>query len=52
MKKKIKDLTKEECDKFCEKQPDCHGCPFYLNWEYCFMNEMFEEVEVDDLRQN
>lgn len=47
-KKKIKDLTLEECNAICDKQTNCYDCPFYLNYEYCFMNELFKEVEVDE----
>ena len=30
MKKKIKDLTREEVDKICNKYVSCDGCPFEL----------------------
>ena len=53
MKKKIKDLTLEECRKICARSSSCYNCPFFddnlrkcrpvidlLDWE--------QEVEVDD----
>ena len=48
MKKKIKDLTHEEREKICEKHPNCDDCPFDINYEYCFKDKLFAEVEVDE----
>lgn len=48
MKKKIKDLTREERNKLCNKYDDCSHCPF-KNGEYCWLAvDSFYEVEVDE----
>ena len=50
MKKKIKDLTLEECRKICEKQDSCSDCPIYD--EICGIRiiriHLEREVEVDE----
>ena len=58
MKKKIKDLTREEFDKICEKYDNsCYGCPFkhlyncrdlrdYLKSQD-HLKMLEEEIEVD-----
>ena len=52
MKKKIKDLTLEECRKICEKQRFCNGCPFYGHDNHCMYvgdaSHIDYEVEVDE----
>ena len=53
MKKKIKDLTREEKRQFCKKY-DCHFCPlhFYVGISLgCFEHldyKMEEEVDVEE----
>ena len=55
MKKKIKDLTLEECRKMCEKNfktqiyNPCACCPFYKLTCPVYRNALLEsEVEVDE----
>ena len=54
MKKKIKDLTLEECEKLCHKRPTCTRCPikeFCYNY-FCDVQDRAlkykREVEVDE----
>lgn len=49
MKKKIKDLTEEERDKFCDKYlfHHCQDCPLEHYGE-CVYDLMRDEVEVDE----
>ena len=53
MKKKIKDLTLEECRKICNSQNGCHDCPFFdFNLRTCSpVVDLFgweQEVEIHD----
>ena len=56
MKKKIKDLTVEECIKICKKQKACAGCPIEaamcedrLSWSLDKKIDEYEkEVEVEE----
>lgn len=54
MKKKIKDLTLEECIKICDKRPTCTRCPineFCMNYFSDIQNRTLKyerEVEVDE----
>ena len=53
MKKKIKDLTLEECKKICHKRSYCTHCPineFCMNY-FCDVQDKRKyenEVEVDE----
>ena len=57
MKKKIKDLTLDECVKICSVREDCQDCPL-LSRDTCVINDMNylamkisqleKEIEVDD----
>ena len=48
--KKIKDLTPEDIDKFCEKYGGCRNCPLYKGGRFiCSAKEYLEmEVEVEE----
>lgn len=50
IKKKIKDLTLEECDKICKKYELCYGCPLEETIKCIYYNEeaLEEEVEVEE----
>ena len=55
MKKKIKDLTREEQETFCNKylDNDCECCPLHIGNNYdnmpiCIRGAMNREVEIDE----
>jgi len=59
MKKKIKDLTDEECQKICDKYHNCDICPLYgiaacltigihIPLKFVSAEDLEREVEVDE----
>ena len=54
MKKKIKDLTREETVNICKGQAYCYGCPLEFTkkcagYEY---KDEDEEIEIPDIKKN
>ena len=51
MKKKIKDLTKEERDAICKKQRGCMSCPIHATLYVCGYvesnDDCIREMEVE-----
>ncbi len=57
MKKKIKDLTKEEMEKFCHDRRDsghfCWSCPLGVGFDSCLKNyDLDKEIEVLNEQDN
>ena len=57
MKKKIKDLTKEEMKKFCHDRRDsghfCWDCPLGVGFDSCLENyDLDKEIEVLNEQDN
>ncbi|HRF69949.1 MAG TPA: hypothetical protein PKV66_00800 [Candidatus Pelethenecus sp.] len=54
MKKKIKDLTEDEINGFCNDNYYCHTCQLYISEDcmYCKRHDLDtygeEEVEIDE----
>lgn len=57
MKKKIKDLTKEEIEIICKKHSNCFECPLSITFDcgqhiYCANGILLREVEINESNFN
>ena len=48
MKKKIKDLTAEECKRICDAKKECEKCPLNIDNSAVCMAEL-KNIDVKDL---
>lgn len=49
MKKKIKDLTAEDCKRICDAKKECEKCPLNINDNLAVCMAELKNVDVKDL---